>query len=59
MEPLYKVDEVVYIATGHQQVAGPYVVVSSNAGGTYIVKRQDNNEIYPTPVPESSLRVPG
>ncbi|KAI1399458.1 hypothetical protein F4819DRAFT_415810 [Hypoxylon fuscum] len=58
-EPLYQVGEVVYLAvSGQQQPAGPYVVVSSNfENGTYVIKRQSNDQRHPHAVPESSLRV--
>ncbi|OIW24414.1 hypothetical protein CONLIGDRAFT_97114 [Coniochaeta ligniaria NRRL 30616] len=58
-EPLYQVNEVVYVAVvGQQLPAGPFVIVSSDyQNATYVLRRQDNGQTYPNAVPESSLRV--
>ncbi|KAK0650534.1 hypothetical protein DIS24_g6761 [Lasiodiplodia hormozganensis] len=57
--PLYQIGEVVYLSvTGQSQPSGPYVVVSIGAAGEYQIKRKDNNQPHPQPVPESALVVP-
>lgn len=44
--------------TGQSQPSGPYVVVSIDAAGEYQIKRKDNNQPHPQPVPERDLLVP-
>ncbi|KAF4962742.1 hypothetical protein FSARC_9190 [Fusarium sarcochroum] len=59
-QPLYQVNEVVYIAVaGQSQPAGPYVVTSTHfESKTYGLKKQDTGQKYPTDVPERQLLVP-